>query len=56
MTNYRFEEAITTDDGERVAFPILVYELYSRPHALERVPEVENLDRFATVGSPGSAD
>jgi hypothetical protein len=39
MTNYRFEETITTDDGERVAFPILVHELHSRPHALEGVPE-----------------
>jgi hypothetical protein len=39
MTNYRFEEAITTDDGERVAFPILVHELHSRPYALEGVPE-----------------
>jgi len=39
MTNYRFEETITTDDGERVAFPILVHELHSQPHALEGVPE-----------------
>ena len=39
MTNYRFEETITTDDGDRVAFPILVHELYSRPHSLEGVPE-----------------
>ena len=29
MTNYRFEEAITTDDGDEAAFPILVHELYS---------------------------
>jgi len=39
MTNYRFEEAITTDDGDEAAFPILVYELYSKPHTLEGVPE-----------------
>jgi hypothetical protein len=39
MINYRFEETITTDDGDRVAFPILVHELHSRPHALEGVPE-----------------
>ena len=39
MTNYRFEEAIETDDGEEVAFPVLVHELYSKPYSLEGVPE-----------------
>ena len=39
MTNYRFEESIETDDGEEVAFPVLVHELYSKPHSLEGVPE-----------------
>jgi hypothetical protein len=29
MTNYRFEEAITTDDGDEAALPVLVHELYS---------------------------
>jgi hypothetical protein len=39
MTNYQFQESITGDDGEEVAFPILVHELYSRPYSLEGVPE-----------------
>jgi len=39
MTNYRFEEAIETDDGDEVAFPVLVHELYSKPYSLEGVPE-----------------
>ena len=39
MTNYRFEEAIETDNGAEVAFPVLVHELHSRPYSLEGVPE-----------------
>lgn len=39
MGNYQFQESIEGDDGERVAFPILVHELHSRPHSLKGVPE-----------------
>jgi hypothetical protein len=39
MTNYQFRETITGDDGDEVAFPILVHELYSKPYKLEGVPE-----------------
>lgn len=39
MTNYQFQVAVTTDDGQDVTFPLLVHELYSRPHSLEGVPE-----------------
>jgi len=39
MTNYQFRETITADDGDEVAFPILVHELYSKPYKLEGVPE-----------------
>lgn len=39
MTNYQFREEIVSDDGDRVVFPLLVHELYSRPHSLEGVPE-----------------
>lgn len=39
MTNYQFQETVETDDGEEVAFPILVHELYSQPAVLEGVPE-----------------
>ena len=38
MTNYQFQEAITGDDGDEVAFPILGHELYSKPYKLEGVP------------------
>jgi hypothetical protein len=39
MTNYQFGETIVGDDGEKVAFPILVHELYSQPYSVEGVPE-----------------
>lgn len=39
MTNYQFREAITGDDGDEVAFPILVHELYSKLYKLEGVTE-----------------
>jgi len=39
MTNYQFQETIVSDEGDEVAFPILVHELYSKPYSLEGVPE-----------------
>lgn len=39
MTDYRFSILITAEDGEQVALPILVHELYSKPFRLKGVPE-----------------
>jgi len=49
MTNYRFQETVETDDGEAVAFPILVHELYSKPYKLEGVPEWATDDQIETA-------
>lgn len=39
MGDYLFHEAITTEDGKQAEFPILVHELFSRPHSIDGVPE-----------------
>ena len=51
MTNYQFQEAITGDDGDEVAFPILVHELYSKPYKLEGVPEWASDDEIDRAGA-----
>lgn len=51
MTNYQFQEAITGDDGDEVAFPILGHELYSKPYKLEGVPEWASDDEIDRAGA-----
>lgn len=38
MGNYQFTETVDGDDGEQYEFPVLVHELFSRPHKVIGVP------------------
>lgn len=39
MSNYQFRELIEDSNGDDVEFPILVHELYNRPHTVIGVPK-----------------